>query len=294
MPAVVQTQEMQRLSLVAVSGNDPLAAGVLAVHLGLDRTDAVALLARCPSVLAEALPIEGAIRLAAMLSALGVAVRMDTSTGMPTPLPVAIALQPTLAPQLVAERLETVLGRPVDAVLRDLVTPGGLVLTMPADEAKALRRSLRREPGLRVIISQPETALYDLFVAQAHPAGLSTLLHRLGLGRCRSTGAIAAALDQHTAALVVERFGGAGVFALNRDFQRFDLFVTGAGGVPPAQVADFLATRCPQPRARLQALSSATPVQIESGLTHAAARQFEADYAAIGLDTCLRLSRPVA
>ncbi|NUB44589.1 hypothetical protein GEU84_009365 [Fertoebacter nigrum] len=282
---------MLRLTLVAASDHAPLAAGILTTHLGLSPLDAAYRLASAPSILTEAAPVAVVQRLAALLSALGLAVRAEPATSGATAAPLLdLAVQAADGAAVHLPRLARILDLTPDTVMAGLAAPEGLVLPRTPSEVQALRHDLRRERGLRLVASNPATALYDLFLAGPMPRGLGDALQRLGLGRCGFSGALAGALDRRMAANLVARFGAAGLFAMNRDFQRFDLFLTAARGVPLAQVADFLATRSPQPRARLDPLSLALPIQVESGLARAVARQFAADYAAIGLETRLRLS----
>lgn len=289
MPAAVQTQEMLRLTLVAASDHAPLAAGLLTAHLGLSPLDAAYRLASAPSVLAEAAPVALVQRLAVLLTALGLAVRAEAAGDGAAPL-LDVAVQAVSGTAVHLPRLARILGLPPETVLAGLAAPEGLVLPRTPAEVQVLRHGLRREKGLRIVVSDPATAVHDLFLAGPVPQGLAVALLRLGLGRCTFSGAVAGAIDRRMAANLVARFGAAGLFAMNRDFQRFDLFLTAARGVPLAQLADFLATRSPQPRARLEVLSPALPVQVETGLARTVARQFAADYAAIGLETRLRLS----
>jgi hypothetical protein len=295
MSAALSPRNALRITMVAPSAHASLAAGLLVSHLGLSAARAAQLLNAAPSVLAESLPARAAQRLASLLLALGVPVRLDPATGGPSAGPVELSVQAIGPVEPAAERLAGHLGQSADALAAALAGPGGLVLALPCDVAEPLRRTLRREAGLRVTLSIPETATYDLFgqiLGQPGHQGLLSLLQRLGLRPCGFSGALASGLDHRMARHVLARFPHAGIVALNRDFQRFDLFLTGVGGVGLQDLADFLATRGQPSLARLKSLSAANPLRVETGLIRAAARQFQADYAAIGLETRLRLSLP--
>jgi hypothetical protein len=261
-----------------------LAAGILAAHLGLAPGAAAARLAAAPGPLAEGLAPRAARQLAILLSLAGARVVPQGSAAR-TDLalhPVQGAAQPGVAGALAAA-LCTSAGE----VERALASPEGLVLRgLSAADVALWRTALPRLPGLRPILSDPGAARYDLVALHrpadpAAPAALVTALARLGARRCPLTAALAADLDRATCEHLMRRFPSAGVVALDRAFQRFDLILQGSEGLGAADLRDFLATRGLGP--------GADGAVLERGLTRAHALAFQADYAAIGLRTRARL-----
>lgn len=292
MSATVDTQNQLRITLVSATSPAGIAAGLLASHLTLTRAEAALRLSRMPSVLAEAAPACVARRLQAMMAAMGMRVRLDDPAARTAADRVDFWLQAIDdATPVAVSQVAALLGLSVEQTETALHSPAGLVVSTTANRAVELRRALRRQHSLRIAVSDPVSALYDLFLnpGALPPPALSRLLSQLGAAPCAFSGAIAGALDVRSAALVVSRHGGL-VHAINRDFQRFDLYLTGRNGVSVQELADFFATRCAEPRERVLTLDALGPMRIETGLTRAAARQFMADYAAFGLETGIRRS----
>lgn len=111
----------------------------------------------------------------------------------------------------------------------------------------------------------------------------------MGLVSCSLTGAIAEGLSQRLSQKAAAELAGDGLITVNRAFQRFELHLIGVTGWVVQELADFLALRTGQPRARFEVISPAEPIVLDTALTHGVARQFCADYAAIGLFTRLHL-----
>ncbi|MCE6969748.1 hypothetical protein [Cereibacter sphaeroides] len=291
MSAKRKTSGQVRVTLVSAAEQSGVAADVIASHLGLDRLAVIRNFVRQPAVLAEAVPEEAARHLAPLLSAMGVTIRIEPAGSPETAVMVEVAIQPVRVPtEATIGRLSSHLRIPPDAVRAGLHGLNGMVLSLSAREADALRRALRRDSGLRVAISRAPAARYDLFLRRGCTLTpeLATLLRRLGLSRCDFSGAVGAGLDARTAQVVMERHGDL-VDALNRDFQRFDLFLAAGHDLGRPDLADFVATRSRIRRERLLAPGGAQGVRLEAGLTRAAARRFHADYTAIGLETRIAL-----
>lgn len=301
MSARTTSREGRRIVLVAPGPKAELAADLLVAHLGMDPQEAARRLANGPGTLAEAVPAPAAARLLPLLRLFGLRVCLEDAGAPPTEprFDLALQLRPHVRAAQAAPRLADVLHRAPDEVAADLEGPEGLVLrALDWDAASLWRRALPRLPGLRMVISDPETARYDL-LSWTQPAdplaapALTMALARLGVGRCRLTGAVAADVDRVMRDHVLARFPGAGLRALNRDFQRFDLVLRDTGGTVPPDLAGFLALRRgggrPAGATRTAALRLPDAV-IERGLARAQAMAFRAEYAAIGLAAGLRLS----
>ncbi len=263
-----------------------LAAPVVADHLQITVSEAMEQLLLGRVTLASR---SAAARLLPLLRALGLSPELQVEHR------VTLAVQAVdrdcalhLAPSLAA-----VLNRDAGPVLAALQTIGGVILTdVSADWATDLRLRLRRLKGLRLTLAH---GLSDLFaIAPLHPAtrrGLRRHLAMMAAVPCRFSGALAAGLTDLQSAQLIARFDDSGLCVLNRAFQRFDLFLTGTHGLAAQDVAEFLATRTDLADAMVETATPLTPLQLERGLSRAATRQFRADYAAIGLETCARLAR---
>lgn len=299
MPPGTGTDCTFRLVLTGPARQAELGRDVLARCLGLSSAEAARRLGQAPSVLANALAPDAAKRLTQVLRLLGVPVRCEAAeaeaqTEGETPCELAILPTAGAPAPMLAARLAVRLDRSVADVLAALQAPGGLVLDdMRAADVAGWRASRDLARAL-ILVSHPEDARYDLlpwFRPQdsACAAGLSRHLRALGLVRCPLTGAVAAGVDCATSRHILARFPAAGLLAVNRDFQRFDLVMTAASGLGPRELADFLATRKRQAQALPAGACPAAPEVIDRALTRTRALAFQAEYALIGIETGLRL-----
>lgn len=304
MPTDTRSQDLLRILMVAPCPSMMLAAPTLAQHLQIPTQEAEERLSSVPSVLCERIAVPEAKRLANLLAAMGVQVRLEAASLPETPATamVDVSLQPiegdrlTELAQSVADWLPPVgvtsCDRSAKAIEAELAGPGGLILSsVSLADADLLRRVMRRIAGLRIAVSDPREALYDLLPDHrapfSVPPAVTEVLRRMGLSPCKLTGAVASKLDRSTRDLLMARFSKAPLVAMNRDFQRFDLFLTGVQNVSPRELADFLVARSDLPRAMLERMPH--PLRIECGLTRENALAFQSDYAALGFETCARL-----
>jgi hypothetical protein len=272
-----------------------LAAETVAQCLRIPVAEALARLAEAPTRLAVDLPVGRARRLGMLLRLLGlrVAVLPADASVSEAPHSFEVALQAS-APEA-RVRLAALVAAQDGAQAVTLDLPSCAViegLDWPA--VSMLRRRIKGVAGLRLLVSDPGQASYDLipFGRPADPDSARALgrhLQRLGLARCALTGAVGADLDATMRRLVLARFPQAGVVALNRDFQRFDLVLTGTPDPARRELADFLATRTSLPPSAFAGRQARAGLRIECGLTRADTLAFQADYAAIGIETRPRL-----
>lgn len=287
-----------RIELVAAGPLASSVADVLATRLHIPLADAAARLARGPGPLTGPMPRHIAQRLARLLGVIGA--RVTIRAGGQDRICEArfdIALHPCAKP---ASRdalivMARIVQMPEEVVMARLALPSGLIVTgLTWAEVERWSAALPRHGGVRLVISDPGSARYDLFSLvclkdQAVPAALTRQLKRLGISRCLATGALASDLTPAMRDHLMRRYWGAGLLAINRDFQRFDLMLLGTDGLSRVEMADFLATRVTVSRAALNDVGPAAPICIEHGLTRAQALAFQGEYTAIGLHTRLRL-----
>jgi hypothetical protein len=278
--------------LQAPSPQMALAADITAQHLRISRQEALARLADAPARIASSLPVGKARRLCLLLRLLGLRVSMMPDNAHPAEVQggYEVSLQANGADaRLRLRAMLSAMPMPVASAMLDM--PSGVVIEgLDWSGVVTLRRRIKSEPGLRMMISDPQSASYDVIPwgRPADPASAIALtrhLRRLGVARCALTGAVGADLDAAMRTHVLSRFPEAGVIALNRDFQRFDLILTGAPDLPQRDLADFLAARAQVPHALLARPGAAPGLRIECALTRADTLAFQADYAAIGIET---------
>lgn len=286
MAATLQSEETFRVTVTAASPAAPLAIEFIAGKLGIEPARVAEQLACLPVTLVGAIPDREARRMAAMLSLMGIRVRLDPALS-PAPRagdPADMALHLVEgADRAAAEAaLRRVLGPEVP--LARLDQPGGLVLAgLPVGERDRIRRALKRKSGLRISLSDPETAIHDLFAPRS--PRLWSEVARLGLGSCRFSGAAAAGVNLATGRALLGR-AGAGAMLIDRAFQRFDLLLQATSGLAAADVAAFLGTR---PGVDRRALGAAPHPRLDVDLSRDTALRFIADYAAIGIEVRARL-----
>jgi hypothetical protein len=288
------TETGLRLVVVAPAPNGPLAADLVAAHLGIDRDEAGARLAEPGAILGDGADPAALHRLAPLLRLFGLRVRLESGPATAEPR-FDVALQaagPEVAPRLAAA-VGAFAGLAAAAAAQALAAPCGLLLT-GLDWAAV--GALRRLPGLRLAVSDPEAATYDLFPsADPDAAGapeLARCLRRLGLGPCPLSGALAAQLDRRLKDHLTARLAGLPVVAVNRDFQRFDLVLAEMPAAMDGALRGFIAGRAARAGLAAPAAAGAPPC-LERGLDRADALCFHADYAAIGIAVRLRLCVPL-
>ena len=288
MHQILDNSETFRIHVTAATPAAPLAILSIASILGIEPQQAADRLATLPTVLAENVAPPVARRLSALLTALGIQVRLDPTLSA---LPIAVqeqldvSVQPKghLSPEAIA-RLSRRLGMSEVDVSHALRRPDGLVLRdRSQDEICALRRALRRERALRLVVSAPPTAVYDAFLCPGSVRPTAALM-RLGVKGCRITGAVFADMNRATAVHLARQAGGS-LMILDRAFERFDLYLRAAPHVDADDLERFLAGRPTAPGTREATVGRL----VDADLPHAAALQFVADYAAIGLEVRLAL-----
>ena len=260
-----------------------LATGILASALGISREEAADRLQT--GMVADGLSVEAARSLRALLSAAGIAVRTETT---PARVNLSIQLAVWADGTRAARRLARALDGDADDVGDRLSRPGGMIFTdLDRDAADRLRGVTGRVRGTVVTLSDPATALYDLYLTRPlsddESARLDDAMQLAGATGDALTGAVAAGLPKALCGVLTGRLAGLDLLAMDQAFQRFDLVLTGTNGWVTRDLADFLTARTHQPRARFEALSPEATMTLDLGLTGALARRFCADYAAIGL-----------
>jgi hypothetical protein len=299
MTAQTETGTGHQIHLTAPAPQAVALAGAIAAATGTPAAEVAAALLRGPGPLCAGVPAGQLSARLSFLRALGLrvaAVAGGAAAEAATETRFDLAILPcdATAPRDIVA-LSALLSRLPGEVAADIARPGGLLLAGLAwDQVSRWRRRLDGLRGLRIALSDPAQATWDLLPwgRPAQPAAAAALLRHarlLGLGPCAMTGAAAAGLDLALRDHILRRFPGAGVIAVNRDFQRFDLVFVATPGLVLADFLDFLAPRSPLGRGEMLARATAGTLCIERGLSRADALCFQADYAVIGIETRARL-----
>lgn len=288
-----------RVVVTTIGTARPAAAAAVSKGLGLPPEQVVACLYKAPSVLVDSVEPALADKLVGLLSGIGLGVRVESDTApVPEPEPsldVALYVRDAAAVVEVAGALSAFLGTPPEQALELVVTPPGVVLggVSPAT-VDALQAQLPPE-SVDVVASCSETALYDLFAADA-PAvvldGLRRDLAARGIDVLEVGGLLASGLDYETGTALWRRHQASGAIRLlNQAFERFDLVLTGSGdaaaraeqlealtrlaGVPAELAADVLAN---------------LPITLEEGIPHDVLPERLGEYAEAGLQVSARMT----
>lgn len=289
MNQTIRTRQFYTVNVTSASPSASPALLSIAGTLGIHPGQAMDRLSSLPAVLAENVTAQEARRMSALLGAFGFRVRLDPVSafqqiGRFPGQRRDLALQPlgTFDMHSGTRRLAQVTGRSEDLVAAGLAGPEGLVLKDLDDRALApLKAALRSIVTVRMVLSDPLTAVYDAFATDSRLPVAD--LMRLGLARCAFSGAVAAEMNHATARHLAHRTGP-GLSIFNRDFLRFDLYLASATGFGK-ELAAFL-----ESRSRVRGIGDAQgQPMIDSDLPFDVARQFISDYAAIGLEVRARL-----
>lgn len=230
-----------RLVFHSIGGAAPGNAASIAMGLGVPVTPVMEALYRAPAVLVDGLSAEIGDRMRALLTDLGCRVTLDPMTA-PLPEPaalhdVALHISDTARYGDIIAALAEFLGTPVADAARLVTTPPGIVLggVSPATiDALADRLG----PGADLVSSNPEPALYDLFLGPCDGvirARLLSDLRRAGFAPIADAGCILTGLTKAQADAVWAAHGRVrDLRVVNRDFLRFDLVLTGGTPAPDA------------------------------------------------------------
>jgi hypothetical protein len=286
-----------QVSLVAATGHAGLAAELLTGRFGLSQAHAHAVLDQGYGLLIAKLRRQDARAAVPLLAALGLHVVIQPCDALPPDALSDVSIR--LSDAKYAPKLINTLGRLIGATDLAPTSFGGpegyVVAAVAPTRAAWLCAALRKLHGVTAVQSDHQAARYDLFaeteLTEQEDTAVRNYLRLLGCSSDREGDAIGCGLDHRMAERVISKFGELDLFAANQAFQRHDLVVIGKGSLSRHEFIDFLATRPAAKAIPAQKLMNALPLRVETFLTRAAARQFLADYTAIGMQAITRLAR---
>jgi hypothetical protein len=273
-----------RVTVLGSGGQGVLAAAALARHFGRALAEVEALLLEGHGVLAAAAPLAVAQAGVPLMRVLGLRVQIEP-TGAADVLrrhDLSIRLRDPKAQTEVMRRLSG-LGL---AVPSDFNGPAGCEIRgLISPQVDAVLGAFKDMPLVQTVVSAQSDAVYDLFSTGQSPVALRRHLMMMGHRPDRLIAAIATDLDLSALTHVLGRFPTLGLLGVNQRFQRYRVILTGVGRLSRSEVQDFLASRGLHAQRSGMTLVLTQGLRIEDGLSRAAVRQFQADYATIGIPT---------
>ncbi|MCV6585270.1 MAG: hypothetical protein OIF47_07030 [Marinibacterium sp.] len=237
-------QAAYRIVITSIGDARPSDAASIAVGLGVPVNRVLEAVYRAPSVLVDGLDAPTARQMGDLLGSLGCGVDVQSANG-PAPAPadlydVALHIEDTARYGAIVDALAGFLGAKPDDAARLVATPPGVVLGQVSRATiDALRQRLGDGAGL--IVSDPDSALYDLFLGACDQAVVMRLqgdLRRAGFEPLAETGCVLSGLPRDVAEGLWSAHHRIGALRLvNRDFLRFDVVMTGGTPSPAASAA---------------------------------------------------------
>ncbi len=251
--AEVPVAERHRVVIASVGTASPESARSVAVGLGVPVQNVLEAFYKAPTVLVDGLNGETAQQMAGLLGSIGCDVSVQQELD-PAPAPamlydVALYVSDTGRYGEICKALAGFVGTNEEEAAKLVSTPPGIVLG-DVSEATADALQARLGDGAELILSRPEKALYELFLAEVDAPMRSRMLSDLrnrGFKPVAEEGCILTGLDKETADQLwsAHRAGGR-IQIVNRDFLRFDIVLTGGSDTPKARSALNLVAGVPE------------------------------------------------
>lgn len=284
-----------QMSLLSTSGHAGLAIDLLSDRFGLSRPYAESVLEQGYGLLIPRIGAAQARKAVPLLAALGLRVAIQPVEAMPPDEFSDVSIR-VIDPK-VTSKLIAALGRLMDLTgltAESFCGPSGLVLTgLSPARAEWLCTALRKLIGVHATVSEHQTALYDLFaqsdLSEKDDAEIRRFLRLLGAATGGFGDAVGTGLERCVLNRILDRFQDIDLVGVNQAFQRHELLIIGKGSLSLSEFADFLMTRPVAQSIPMRKLMESLPLRVEAGLTRTAAKQFLADYSAIGMQAITRL-----
>ena len=286
-----------QLSLLATTGHPGLAAELLTERFGLSLDYAESVLDRGYGLLVARLAKAQARAALPLLAILGLRVAIQPCESLPPDEFGDVSIrfvEPKNATKLILA-LARLLGL-TGLTAGSFCGPEGHVLAgLSPAKAEWLGHALRKISGVSVVLSEHQSARFDIFSgAELTEQECMAIRRHLRLLDCSIggfSGAIGSGMDRRAVERVLARFPDLGLFGVNQAFQRHELLIIGKGTLTQQEFIDFLVTRPVAGKVPARQLLNALPLRVEAFLTRSAAKQFLADYSAIGMQAITRLVR---
>jgi hypothetical protein len=296
MPISQLVDEDVQLSLLATSGHAGLAAELLTQRFGLSMEYASSVLEQGYGLLAARMDRRAARAALPLLVTLGLRVAIQPCEALPPDEVCDLSVRVATAAAVAKAVMTLARLQGVEAAAADFAGPEGLVLRgMNMERAEWLCNAMRQLPGVTAALSEQQMARYDLFseaeLTEEEATAVRRHLRILGCDAGAFGDAIGTGMDRRVLKRVLDRFPSIGLFGVNQAFQRHELLIIGKGSLSQTEFVDFLTTRPISQTVPAHKLARSLPLRVESSMTRKAARQFLADYSAIGMQAVTRLVR---
>ena len=242
--AGIPASDRHRVIIESVGKASPSSARSVAVGLGVPVQGVLEAFYKAPTVLVDGLGRETAEQMAGLLESIGCNAAVQPELE-PAPAPailhdVALYLSDTGKYGEICKALAAFVGTGEEDAAKLISTPPGVVLGT-VSEATADALQARLGDGAELILSRPEKALYEVFLAETDAplrARLMSDLRTRGFEPVAEEGCILTGLDKETAdQLWAAHRAGGRLQIVNRDFLRFDIVLTGGSDTPVARTA---------------------------------------------------------
>ena len=296
--ALSQTvQDDVQLSLMATTGPAGLAVELLTERFGLSTDYVESVLDQGYGLLIARLGRAEARAAMPLLATLGLRVAIQPCEALPPDefCDVSIRISDARPAAKLIVTLERLLGLTGLTAASFCGTEGLVIGGLSPAKAEWLCHALRRQSAVVTAVTEVQSARFDLFaeaeLTEEECSAVRRHLRLLGASLGGFGDAIGCGLDRRLLERMLRKFPDLGLFGANQAFQRHELLIIGKGTLTQQEFVDFLMTRPIAGAIPARQLLRSLPLQVESFLTRPAARQFLADYTAIGMHAVTRLVR---
>lgn len=296
--ALSQTvQDDVQLSLMATTGPAGLAVELLTERFGLSTDYVESVLDQGYGLLIARLGRAEARAAMPLLATLGLRVAIQPCEALPPDefCDVSIRISDARPAAKLIVTLERLLGLTGLTAASFCGTEGLVIGGLSPAKAEWLCHALRRQSAVVTAVTEVQSARFDLFaeaeLTEEECSAVRRHLRLLGASLGGFGDAIGCGLDRRLLERMLRKFPDLGLFGANQAFQRHELLIIGKGTLTQQEFVDFLMTRPIAGAIPARQLLRSLPLKVESFLTRPAARQFLADYTAIGMHAVTRLVR---
>jgi hypothetical protein len=262
-----------RLVVCSIGRATPASAKSIAIGLGVSVQSVLNALYRAPSVLVDRVSPDIAEQMQSLLTSLGFETRIDPCSQPLTPasefIDIAGYITDVDAYDHILNELSLFLGTSSEEAARMLNTPPGIILGS-VSQATLTALSERLGNGIELIASNPQTALYSVFMTASGNEQSQRIhldLRRRGYQPVSEHGCVLIDLDKTRADNLWTAFQKANTLrVINQDFLRYNLVLTEPGDGATAEACDVLQKLAGIPEHIIAKLFTNTPITLIEAL----------------------------
>lgn len=282
-----------RILIKSVGTARPSASVAIAKGLGLPASTVIGRMYRAPSVLVDGIDATIANNMAGMLTEIGYQAEVQDMT-MPAPdtvplYDVAIYIKDTGHVQGMVKKLAAFVGVSESKATELILTAPGVVLGSVSEvTVKAFADHMG--PGVCILSSRPDTALYHIFVGHEDGLVQKRILADMtsaGLDLCGTDDVVAVNVEHSKAQELWRRHQGSGMLkVVNQDFLRYDLVLCDWDEKHQADTrqTEVLEQVAGIPSELVQEVLRATPITLLESLPNEEVGQRLAEFSELGFN----------